>query len=243
MKTIIIFGLITALCFGSLILLIIRDHLRAAEAERAAWAEAERKRREADRKTEAAKRAAQKAEARRQQEAAAKAAERKAAQQAKEAEKERREAHRQAAAEARHAETLRRREELHQQKMRQLAELQAAQAALQSDLIEEEQPEPRKDPQQPTQPAAPAPFAGQRVAFTGKIPGYTHAEAAKAVELRGGTAYEKAMPAGTTLLVIGQHKPGQEESGKIVKADQWIGQIKKITAAQFVQIITTNPIN
>ena len=99
-------------------------------------AEAEHKRREAERKAEAAKRAAQQAEAQRRQEMEKREAERKAAQKAREEE-------RRIAAEEKHAETLRRREELHQQKMRHLAELQASQDALRA-AVPAEQPKPPK---------------------------------------------------------------------------------------------------
>lgn len=75
-------------------------------------------------------------------------------------------------------------------------------------------------------------FKGQRVAFTGKLPGMTRAEAIKAVQVRGGAAFDK-MPTTTTLLVVGAN-PGTH---KMDKADEWIGQVKKITAAQFMNMI------
>jgi len=49
------------------------------------------------------------------------------------------------------------------------------------------------------------------------------------VQEMGGRAYDKGMPAGTTLLVVGE-KPGMK---KMDLADEWIGQVKKITTAQF----------
>lgn len=102
-------------------------------------------------------------------------------------------------------------------------------------------PEPvRPQPIQPepirpvTVSAAPLPFKGNNafvgevVAFTGTLDGMTRAEAIKAVEANGGRAFD-TMPAGTTILVVGD-KPGMN---KLDKADRWIGQVRKITQAQF----------
>ena len=75
-------------------------------------------------------------------------------------------------------------------------------------------------------------FKGQMVAFTGRLPGMTRREAIQAVRDNGGRAYEK-MPVGTTLLVVGD-KPGM---CKMDKADEWIGQVRKITAAQFFAML------
>lgn len=71
-------------------------------------------------------------------------------------------------------------------------------------------------------------FAGEVVAFTGALDGMTRAEAIKAVEANGGRAFD-TMPAGTTILVVG-NKPGMN---KLDKADRWIGQVRKITQEQF----------
>ena len=71
-------------------------------------------------------------------------------------------------------------------------------------------------------------FAGEVVAFTGTLDGMTRAEAIKAVEANGGRAFD-TMPAGTTILVVGD-KPGMN---KLDKADRWIGQVRKITQEQF----------
>lgn len=71
-------------------------------------------------------------------------------------------------------------------------------------------------------------FAGQTVAFTGTLPNMPRAAAIAAVVANGGKAYE-TMPAGTTLLVVGDN-PGMN---KLDKADKWIGQVRKITPAQF----------
>ena len=75
-------------------------------------------------------------------------------------------------------------------------------------------------------------FAGHRVAFTGRLPGMTRREAIQAVEANGGRGYEK-LPVGTTLLVVGEN-PGM---CKMDKADEWIGQVRKITAAQFFEML------
>lgn len=105
------------------------------------------------------------------------------------------------------------------------------------------QPAPEPVQPQPIQPepirpvtvsAAPLPFkgnnafAGEVVAFTGVLDGMTRAEAIKAVEANGGRAFD-TMPAGTTILVVGD-KPGMN---KLDKADRWIGQVRKITQEQF----------
>ena len=102
----------------------------------------------------------------------------------------------------------------------------------------QESPDP--DPVRPeTISANPVPFkgnnmfAGQIVAFTGTLKDMTRAEAIRAVEANGGRAYE-TMPAGTTLLVMGD-KPGM---GKMDKADKWIGQTRKITQEQFRCMLT-----
>ena len=71
-------------------------------------------------------------------------------------------------------------------------------------------------------------FAGQAVAFTGTLPNMPRAAAIAAVVANGGKAYE-TMPAGTTLLVVGDN-PGMN---KLDKADKWIGQVRKITPTQF----------
>ena len=90
-------------------------------------------------------------------------------------------------------------------------------------------------PVEPVQEApadAPGPFSGQVVAFTGtlKRSGMTRRQAAEKVRQAGGRAYDREMPAGTTLLVVGDN-PG---IGKMDKADRWIGQVRKITEAQFL---------
>ena len=71
-------------------------------------------------------------------------------------------------------------------------------------------------------------FAGQTVAFTGRIPGMTRQEAIAAVQRNGGRAFD-SMPSGTTILVVGD-KPG---AGKLKKAEDWIGSCRKITPRDF----------
>jgi len=75
-------------------------------------------------------------------------------------------------------------------------------------------------------------FVGECVAFTGTIPGMTRAQAIQAVEENGGRAFD-TMPAGTTLLVVGD-KPG---AGKLEKADHWA--VKKIDALGFWTMLHT----
>ena len=195
-------------------------------------------------------------------EAEAKAAEKKAAAEQKRIEAEARAAAKREAAEARRREREARQAAAHALKVaraKELAELaerrlQAEQALAEmrkqpaertgSIPAEPEQAEPEAETggQEPAQAPKPAPivkrikgnnaFAGHRVAFTGKLPGMTRREAIQAVEANGGRGYEK-MPVGTTLLVVGD-KPGM---GKMDKADEWIGQVRKITAAQFFEML------
>ena len=82
-------------------------------------------------------------------------------------------------------------------------------------------------------------FAGHRVAFTGKLPNMTRAEAIATVVANGGKAYDKTMPVGTTLLVVGDNKG--KNTGKLDKADRWIGQVRKITPAQFDEMLKQPP--
>ena len=68
-------------------------------------------------------------------------------------------------------------------------------------------------------------FAGEKVAFTGSLKGMKRRDAINAVESNGGTGYTD-MPAGTTLLVVG-NKPGK---GKMDKAERWgIRRIDEMT--------------
>lgn len=156
---------------------------------------------------------------------AAKAAEREAAKAAREAEQQRKQAAR--------LEAARQRAEYAE---RELAAKREAKALERGEIIPA-----TEQPAEPVAQAAPEPkprvlgnnaFKGQRVAFTGKLPGMTRSEAIQAVEANGGRAYTK-MPVGTTLLVVGD-KPGM---CKMDKADEWIGQVRKITAAQFFAML------
>ena len=129
---------------------------------------------------------------------------------------------------------------------RELAAKREAKALERAEIIPAE-PEPPAEPvidapaAEPEQRPTPAllsgikgnnAFKGQVVAFTGKLPGMTRREAIQAVQDNGGRAYTR-MPAGTTLLVVGD-KPGM---CKMDKADEWIGQVRKITAAQFFAML------
>lgn len=77
-------------------------------------------------------------------------------------------------------------------------------------------------------------FAGETVAFTGTLPGMTRREAIEAVKKNGGKAYDN-MPAGTTILVVGD-RPGKR---KLDNADKWIGSCRKITAMEFSIMLQT----
>lgn len=79
-------------------------------------------------------------------------------------------------------------------------------------------------------------FQGEKVAFTGKLSSMTRAEAVEKVRQAGGQGYVKEMPVGTTLLVVGTLK-GDGCSRKLDKADEWIGQVRKVTEAQFLAML------
>ena len=164
---------------------------------------------------------------------AAKAAEREAARAAREAEQERKKA-----ARLDYARQLAEYAERALQAKREAQEIERAPI-----ILHPSEPEKPADNVPPVpefkRPAKPVPtingnnaFKGHMVAFTGKLPGMTRREAIQAVQDNGGKAYEK-MPVGTTLLVVGD-KPGM---CKMDKADEWIGQVRKITAAQFFAML------
>lgn len=157
-----------------------------------------------------------------------------------------------------HAAAMQRAEEKHAQRMRHAQELaaiappktaqdapeeaqaqqaieaqQAAQSAQQADTVTPEAFAAQHASQTPRK--ASGVFSGQTVAFTGRLYGLPRAEAIKAVQARGGRAFT-GMPAGTTLLVVGTLK-GDGNSRKLEKADEWIGQVRKITEAQFLQML------
>ena len=131
-------------------------------------------------------------------------------------------------AEAKHQERLRRMDEVHQKRIQQKQEL----AAL--DTPKEKAPAEKNAAIRPENDSSPEgrTFAGETVAFTGRLPGMTRAEAIKAVQENGGRAFED-MSITTTILVVGE-RPGMT---KLDKADRWIGQVRKITAAQFLKML------
>ena len=194
---------------------------------------AERARREQEAERAAAAEQRRQAAERKQAIQAAKAAEREAARAAREAEQQRKQAAR--------LEAARQRAEYAERELAAKREMKAMERA---QIIPDTEPdtEPDNEPTEPdTKPTATDArpkfkgnnaFAGQVVAFTGRLPGMTRREAIQAVQDNGGRAYTK-MPAGTTLLVVGD-KPGM---CKMDKADEWIGQVRKITAAQFFAML------
>lgn len=126
---------------------------------------------------------------------------------------------------------------------RELRELEAAREASQAPAPAPASVQTDATPAEPEAPAerpetiskseeGPRPFRGQVVSFTGKLSSMTRAEAIAAVKAAGGLAY-KDMPAGTTLLVVGSN-PGQKKQDLY---DKWIGQVKKITEAQFMAML------
>ena len=63
----------------------------------------------------------------------------------------------------------------------------------------------------------------------------THAQAREKVKQAGGTAFEKEMPSFTTLLIVGEN-PGMK---KLDKADAWIGNVRKMTEQQFLDMLAS----
>ena len=78
------------------------------------------------------------------------------------------------------------------------------------------------------------PFQNETVSFTGKLSSMTRAQAIEKVKQAGGRAYAD-MPAGTTLLVVGIN-PGEKKQAKY---DKWIGQCRKITETQFLEMLAS----
>lgn len=201
-----------------------------------------------------ADRAREQEQARRQQEQARKRQEREAAQAQKRQEREaaqvQKRQEREAAQAAEHAAKVARAAELAELAERRLAaEREIAKLRQEAQKNQDERHETiptaeqspahecveQTKPQEERPETIPArlPFAGQQVAFTGRLkrPDGTHIVRADAVALvrsMGGKAYDD-MHAGTTILVVGD-RPGM---GKLDKADEWIGQVRKITPAQF----------
>ena len=102
--------------------------------------------------------------------------------------------------------------------------ISAGKASADPDPVRPSAPAPAPDP-------GPKPFAGQVVSFTGTLKSMRRAQAIEMVKAAGGRAYE-SMPAGTTLLVIGDTKG--RNTNKMDLAGEWIGQVKRITEKQFL---------
>ena len=214
-----------------------RDIQRQKDAEKAAAAE--------QRRIEAEQKQAEKAEqaARREAEKAEKAAEREAAKAAREAEQRRKQAERLDYARqlAEYAErALEAKREAREIERVPIILTPSEQTKQPAEPVAHEEPAAAvppvpvfRAPEKPQQPVTGNnAFKGHVVAFTGKLPGMTRREAIQAVEANGGKAFTK-MPVGTTLLVVGDN-PGM---CKMDKADEWIGQVRKITAAQFFDML------
>lgn len=207
---------------------------KAAEANRARVAEIARK---AAEKEEAARRA----DAEKAREKAAKAAEleriraeKAEARKAKQEEKAKRDAER--------LEAARQLAEYRERDLAAARELKALEASAPGSSAEAKQPEtipaetptasaPVKSSADPVPVKSSKAFAGQIVSFTGSLKSMTRSKAIEMVKAAGGKAYE-SMPAGTTILVIGDTKG--MNTNKMDKAAEWIGQVKRITEAQFL---------
>lgn len=183
-----------------------REEARRAEAARRAreqaQADAEKARLDAEKKRKA-------------QEKKAAAAEREAKRQQKQAAK---------------LEAARQMAEYAAQALQAEKDLRALRAASQRQEVHAQEPPAAEHPAEAPAPFAPVgnnAFAGHCVAFTGELPGMKRAEAIQAVAANGGRAFNKDMPACTTLLVVGD-KPGADKLGK---AEKW--GVKKITPLDF----------
>lgn len=207
-------------------------HRRREEARRIAALEAE-KRQKAEAAREKARRAAEHkaaAQAVRVQQQAARAVE-----------AERKRAEKAAAQAARYEEQQRKRAEkieaarilaeYNERALKAARELKALEAGQRPETISEAKPAPAPAPVQeaPAAPeAAPAPakrpetisapeaFSGEAVAFTGRIPTMTRAEAIKEVQKRGGSGFQRICSR-CTVLVIGQ----EARETTIEKARGW----------------------
>lgn len=245
-----LFGIIPV-ALGLLILICTAcNHSRQRRAAQAAQAAQEAAAAEKKRQAE---RARQEKEAQAEREKAA----RQAAAEQKKQEAERKRQEREAKQAAAHAVKVARAAELAELAERRLqAEKELAQLRQQAAQQPAQRPEtipasPAQDAPAPAQqpaerPAmsldefaasiAPQPFKGHTVSFTGTLYNAAgeHVSREKAIALvksLGGKAF-KEMPAGTTLLVVGEN-PGMQ---KMDRADEWIGQVKKITPVQFWQM-------
>ena len=254
-----LFGIIPLSLSALLMVCAIARRSAERRAEAAEQAAAEQAAAMKKAQAEAARRAAQ------DRAAAAEAARRAAAEQKKQAAAQKKQERERRAAEA-HAQKVARETELAELAERRLQaekELQALQQAAQhlqeqpdatpdDHSTQEPQPETPAQEPEPQRPAAqvlsldqfaqtaapaPQPFKGQTVAFTGKltISGMTHAQAREKVKQAGGTAFEKEMPSFTTLLIVGEN-PGMK---KLDKADAWIGNVRKMTEQQFLDMLAS----
>ena len=120
------------------------------------------------------------------------------------------------------------------QAARALRELETTPApeAPQAAAVQPEPETPQATAERPESISYNSPFRGQVVSFTGKLQRMKRADAIKAVQTAGGRAYAD-FPAGTTILVVGTN-PGMKKQEKY---DRWIGQVKKITEAQFMEML------
>ena len=251
-----LFGIIPLSLSALLMVCAIARRSAERRAEAAAQAAAEQAAAMKKAQAEAARRAAQDRAAAAEAARRAAAEQKKQAAAQKKQERERRAAEAHALKAARAAELA----ELAERRLQAEKELQALQQAAQhlqeqpdatpddhSAQAQEPQPETPAQEPEPQQPAAPVlsldqfaqaaapapqPFKGQTVAFTGRlaISGMNHAQARDKVKQAGGTAFEKAMPAFTTLLIVGE-KAGMN---KLRKAG---GSIKKMNERQFLDML------
>ena len=209
---------------------------RAAEAAKKAEKEAQQRARQAEDIRKAAELEA--AEAAKKAEAARKKAEREAAAAAIRAEKQAAREAREAVAAARTAEKLETARLMAEYRERALAaarELKALETGRQDPPAEPSAAEPVREPAPDN---GQKPFSGQKVSFTGRLKTMNRSQAAEMVRKAGGTAYIKAMPAGTTILVVGDVS-GDGNTGKMDKADEWIGQVRKMYEPQFLAMFET----
>lgn len=231
------------------VLLFIFAGIRSAARKRVAEAQKAAQEVEQERKAaaalEARRRAAEKREAARKEQeraAARRAAEQQRKREEKNAEREAREAvQRQRRAEKLEAaRLLAEYNERSLQAARALRELEAGAAPAPEKAPEATQaaavhPEPEATQaavKRPENISYNSPFFGQVVSFTGKLQSMKRADAIKAVQAAGGRAYPD-FPAGTTILVSGTN-PGEQKQKKF---DRWIGQVKKITEEQFLEML------
>ena len=126
---------------------------------------------------------------------------------------------------------------------RDLQAIQSAGANIPQEKPETSEPVPEATEERPEtisngvqsvqpEPEAPRPFAGQIVAFTGRLKSMKRNEAIQRVKEAGGKAFPDFYSF-STILVVGSN-PGQK---KLDKFDNWIGQATKITEEQFLKML------